>query len=111
MIVVDSGASKAFMTWKANILPCLTRTVGKHQRFWCSVRGRCFSLAEMARGQGLNGDDFVAACARARVSRTMAGAMLGNTMSLNKLQRILVRAFQSDGLVKHGLKDKWPWPH
>merc|ERR1711920_1104939 len=42
------------------------------------------------------------------VSETQLGKQLGNTMSVNVLERLLVRVLPAAGLVKHGvLSDRW----
>ena len=65
--------------------------------YWNSVRGRPFSLHELARSQGFR-EDFVADCFRVGLFKTSIGSIIGNTMSKNILQRLLPRALYAVGL-------------
>ena len=107
LTVVDQGASKKFGCWAAHVLPCITRTQAMNKRLWCSLRGRAFTLTELARYQGLDGNTFLEKCYKAGLKERSIGGMIGNTMSKNVLQRILGNALPAAGLLKNKPLDMW----
>ena len=97
LICIDFHSSKKFATWRLDVLPCVTRRRAMTCGYWNSVRGRPFSLHELARSQGFR-EDFVADCFRVGLCKTSIGSIIGNTMSKNILQRLLPRALYAVGL-------------
>merc|ERR1712194_464674 len=70
---------------------------------WVTNRGRRLQKTEMMRLQGMNPTKFHVA-----VSDTQLGKQLGNTMSVNVLERLFVRLLPAAKLVRAGaLKDRW----
>ena len=84
----DSTADRADMQYDCS--PCITR--GRAAGHWLCNRGRRLSLLEMMRLQGFP-DNF-----QISVSETAFSQMLGNSMSINVLARILARALPTAGL-------------
>jgi DNA (cytosine-5)-methyltransferase 1 len=83
--------------------PCITRSRGS-TRFFLSTRGRRLSLAEILRLQGLPTSILRH---RGNISDRKLGAIVGNAMSGNVLERILVRLLPACGLAVASLRDPW----
>jgi len=82
---------------------CLTHSRGKGH--WITNRGRRMLLSEQLRLQGLPTveEGFVQA-----VSDRQLGAQIGNSMSVNVLERVFVRLLPAANLVPaHKLLDRW----
>jgi len=100
VIVVDLDGSKVH--WMRGISPCLTRSraaVG----FYLPSRGRRMTLVERLRLQGI--PLGVLQC-RQGISDRQLGMMVGNALSLNVLERLLVRVLHGCGL-RRSLRDWW----
>ena len=100
VVVVDLDGSKVH--WMRGISPCLTRSraaVG----FYLPVRGRRMTLAERFRLQGI---PLGVLKRRRGISDRQLGMMVGNALSLNVLERLLVRMLRACGLRKP-LHDRW----
>ena len=97
---VTCDSSRGRSRFRRGVLPCLTcRAEGP----WVTNRGRRLKLEEMMRLQGMDPSEFTVAVTNAKL-----GAQLGNAMSVNVVERILVRALPAAGLVTHGLLvDRW----
>lgn len=81
--------------------PCIIRSRGAGH--WVTSRGRRLSLKEMFALHGMKGITF-----RQVVSDSQQGKLLGNSMSLNVLERIFVRALPAAGLMPASkLHDRW----
>ena len=94
VIVVDIDAAK--VNWMYGVSPCLTRTraaVG----FYLPARGRRMTLAERFRLQGI---PLRVLQYRQGISDRQLGMMVGNALSLNVLERLLVRILRACGLRK-----------
>ena len=106
-------------TWAINIFgttvhgmlgrcPCLTRSRVGAGGHWVSSRSRLLTLEEMLALQGMPAD-----VRRAGISDRQMGFMIGNSMSVNVLERLLVRLLPGVGLLPpgrmppRGLQDKW----
>jgi DNA (cytosine-5)-methyltransferase 1 len=100
--VIDDGSTLERSTAKKDCCPCITRRRGAGH--WVSNRGRRLLKTEMARLQGMDPTRFVVA-----VRPTMLGEQLGNTMSVNILERLFCRILPAAGLAKRGkpLPDRW----
>jgi len=99
--IVDMDSSADRMKWMDGVSPCITASRGAGH--WVTNRGRRLLKSEMMRLQGMNPTTFkVAVCEGA------LGAQLGNTMSVNVLERLLVQVLTASKLVRKGaLKDRW----
>ena len=98
--VVDCGSSEYRCKSVEGVSPCITCSRGDGH--WVTNRGRRFTKAEMLRLQGMDPSKFIVS-----VSEFQLGKQLGNTMSVNVLERILTRLLPAAGLVKGPLRDRW----
>ena len=96
-VFVDIDAGKNFAHWTVGHLPCLTA---------CRGRDRRVTLTEMMRFQGML-PKRLAVWGACMTERQM-GHALGNAMSVNVLQRVLVRALKASGLAV--VRDPWRDP-
>eukprot|EP00927_Polykrikos_kofoidii_P051003 TRINITY_DN4481_c0_g1_i2.p1 TRINITY_DN4481_c0_g1~~TRINITY_DN4481_c0_g1_i2.p1 ORF type:complete len:462 (+),score=82.27 TRINITY_DN4481_c0_g1_i2:36-1388(+) len=100
--IIDIDSSTHRSCWNLDLTPCLThRRSGGH---WISNRGRRFTVHEMMRLQGMVPKNF-----KQVITDLQLGAQIGNSMSVNVLERIFVRLLPCAGLVPKGtvLKDCW----
>ena len=83
--------------------PCLTRSRAGAGGHWVSSRSRLLTIEEMLSLQGMRAD-----VCREGISNRQMGLMIGNAMSVNVLERLLVRLLPAVGLRPPGsLQDKW----
>jgi DNA (cytosine-5)-methyltransferase 1 len=83
--------------------PCLTRSRAGAGGHWVTNRSRLLTLTEMLRLQGISPK-----IRREGISDRQVGLMVGNAMSVNVLERILVRLLPAVGLIARSrLQDKW----
>ncbi len=78
--------------------PCLLRSC---RGIWVSNRGRLINLRERCRLQGMNPDKL-----KQVVTDTQWRKQLGNTMSVNVVERLLSRLLPAVGLTG-ALPDRW----
>jgi len=98
---IDCDSSDYRAKWMHDVSPCIT--CSRRQGHWVTSRGRRQLLTEMMRLQGMNPCKF-----RQVVSDRQLGKQLGNTMSVNVLERLLVRLLPAAGLATAGgLRDRW----
>jgi len=100
VVVVDMDGAKA--RWMLDVSPCLTRARAA-LGFYLPARGRRVTLAERFRLQGI--PVRVLRC-REGISDRQLGMMAGNALSVNVLERLLVRLLRACGLRRR-LTDKW----
>ena len=84
------------------VSPCLTRTRAA-AGFYLPARGRRMTLAERFRLQGI---PLRVLQYKQGISDRQLGMMVGNALSLNVLERLLVRILRACGLRKP-VKDRW----
>jgi DNA (cytosine-5)-methyltransferase 1 len=95
----DSSAGRAIKV--KNCSPCITCSRGAGH--WVTNRGRRLLKPEMMRLQGMDPTNFTVA-----VSECQLGKQLGNTMSVNVLERLFTRLLPAAKLVRRGLiTDRW----
>ena len=83
--------------------PCLTRVWAGAGGHWVSNRSRLLTIQEMLVLQGMPGN-----VRRAGISDRQLGLMIGNAMSVNVLERLLVRLLPAVGLMRREtLHDRW----
>jgi DNA (cytosine-5)-methyltransferase 1 len=100
-IIIDCDSTPSRSAWSVGFCPCLTARRGNGH--WVTNRGRRLTHEEMMRLQGMNPNNFMIA-----VPESQLGKQLGNTMSVNVIERVLVRLLPAAKLVRHGqLKDHW----
>ena len=98
--VVDCDSSIRRSSHMYQMSCCMTRSRG--QGHWVSSRGRRFTLVEQKRLQGIP-DDFPV-----YISETAFAQHLGNAMSVNVLERVLVSLLPAAGLWgSDSLQDRW----
>ena len=81
-IAVDVDASARHMTWNSMNLPCITRS--RHRGHWITNKKRRTTIKEMLCFQGIAPGSIKQTCSDAEF-----GKMVGNSMSLNVVERIL----------------------
>lgn len=83
--------------------PCLTRARAGAGGHWVTSRSRLLTVEEMLSLQGMPSD-----VRRDGISNRQLGLMIGNAMSINVLERLLVRLLPGVGLLPSGsLHDRW----
>jgi len=99
--VVDCDSSTYRCGMCHDFTPCITTSRGAGH--WVTNRGRRLLKTEMMRLQGMDPTKFtVAVCDNA------LGKQLGNTMSVNVLERLFARLLPAAKLVPKGaIKDRW----
>merc|ERR1719229_171431 len=99
--IMECDSSTYRTSWKKGVSMCMT--CGRKDGHWISSRGRRVLKTEMMRLQGMDPKSF-----KVVVSETQLGKQLGNTMSVNVLERLLVRLLPAAGLARKGsLTDRW----
>jgi len=99
--IVDCDSSPERSIWRDGVVPCIT--VSRAAGHWVTNRGRRLLKTEMMRLQGMDPTKFKVA-----ISENSLGKQLGNTMSVNVLERLFVRLLPAAGLVRKGeVKDRW----
>jgi DNA (cytosine-5)-methyltransferase 1 len=99
--LVDCDSSPNRSIFKKNMCPCIT--VSRGGGHWVTSRGRRTTKTEMMRLQGMDPTKFKVA-----VTESQLGKQLGNTMSVNVLERLFVRLLPAAKLVKKDeVKDRW----
>ena len=97
--IVDCDASRSRLHWRKGVSPCLTRA--RHKGHWLTNKKRRFTKEEMFRLQGMDPTKF-----KVVVNNTKLGQLIGNSMSVNVVERILIRALKAAGLAGN-LKNRW----
>jgi DNA (cytosine-5)-methyltransferase 1 len=99
--LIDCDSTPKFLTVMHDQVMCMTKSRGGGH--WISSRGRRMNLNEMLRCQGMT------RCFKQVVSDQKLGGQIGNAMSQNIIERLLVRLLPSAGLVPKGTRvpDRW----
>ena len=84
-------------------VPCMTRSRCGKESHWLMGRGRRLNLKEQVRLMGMNPKDINFDC----MSESQLGKMLGNSMCVNVLERLLVRLLPAAGWNRLQLRDRW----
>eukprot|EP00438_Fugacium_kawagutii_P027333 Skav200819 [mRNA] locus=scaffold454:109604:119547:- [translate_table: standard] len=106
--LIDIDASPKYRTYMADRVMCMTKS--RPCGHWISSRARRMNIDEMLRLQGRlwPGMDrkFLG---KQAVSDKVLGAMIGNAMSQNVLERLFINLLPFAGLVPKGavLEDRW----
>eukprot|EP00928_Gymnodinium_smaydae_P008919 TRINITY_DN13292_c0_g5_i2.p1 TRINITY_DN13292_c0_g5~~TRINITY_DN13292_c0_g5_i2.p1 ORF type:complete len:393 (+),score=95.78 TRINITY_DN13292_c0_g5_i2:122-1180(+) len=100
--VIDLDSTEKFCTVVKDCSQCITRRRGNGH--WLTNRGRRTTKPEMMRLQGMEPTGF-----KQVVSEVQWGNLIGNSMSVNVLERIFVRLLPSANLVPATtrLVDRW----
>lgn len=117
LVIVDIRCSDKYASYGVNSMPCMTATRSSQRGWWCSVVGRQISLLELWQFQGVELEaarqimqaleEHARETKRKVVSQAQIGHMLGNTMSLNVIERLLAKALPAAGLVAGRIVDPW----
>ena len=99
---IDHGSSPRRCGYMKDKLMCMTRS--RPRGHWITSHGRVMNLDEMHRCQGMKRDR-----SKQVVTDRQMGALLGNAMSQNVLERLLCKVLPAAGLVD-GLVDRWEIP-
>ena len=108
-LICDIFSSKLHMM--CGISPCLTASRASAGGHWILSQGRLMSVAEMECLQGVgvqppNGGKIVCINRPSGVSQRQWGLLIGNSISVSVLQRVLCRLLPAAGLSKP-LVDLW----
>jgi len=98
--VIDHNSSARFCGWMKDKVMCMTKS--RARGHWVTSRGRPMNLDEMLRCQGME-RSF-----KQVVTDVQLGSQIGNAMSQNVLERLLVKVLPAAGLVKRRPPDRWP---
>ena len=91
--IVDIGASLRFATCQVGYAPTLTRTRCASHGYYATRLMRCLTTSEMMRLQGVAPKRLQTK----GIAYTQMGAIIGNAMSVNVVQRILDEMLKSIG--------------
>ncbi len=94
----DVACTKSHSHAMYDVCPCI---LASNQDIWISHYGRMLNRQELCRLQGMNPHKLKAA-----VSENQFGKQLGNSMSINVLERVLARLLCAAGLAGE-LPDRW----
>ena len=98
--VVDCDASKQRMTWMKGLSPWITRR--RNRWHWLTIRRRRMNIDEMFRLQGMDTSKF-----KVKTSPTETGKQIGNSMSVNVVERLLLKILQHTGHISNLQEDRW----
>lgn len=101
---IDCDSSEKFCSVMKGKSMCMTKS--RASGFWITSHGRRATLNDQLRLQGMD-PNFVNLKKPMSVSRLQMGAMVGNAMSQNVVERIMVRLLPASGLVKEPIQDPW----
>ncbi len=103
-IVADIDGSRG-PHWMQGVVPCLTRARCGTSSHWVMSRGRRLNLMEMLRLMGIQSSEVNLRC----VTGNQLGRMIGNSMSVHVLERLLLRALPVSGLVPRTVQLNARW--
>ena len=104
-IIVELNCTIAWSQHAVGKFPCITASRAQSCDWWVVNLGRKVTLEELMMLQGFSTDtiDY----RRAGVSRRRFGHMIGNSMSMNVLERLLPAALLSVGFPSPCQRDRW----
>ena len=91
--IVDCDASPSRTKHMWDVSPCITRS--RQNGHWITNQQRRMNKAEMLRLQGMDPSKFVI-----DVSSSKLGQQIGNAMSVNVIERILIAALKAANIVR-----------
>jgi DNA (cytosine-5)-methyltransferase 1 len=89
--IIDHGSSPKFCGYMEDKVMCMTKS--RADGHWITSRGRSMNLDEMLRCQGME------RCFKQVVSDRKLGGQIGNAMSQNVIERLLIKVLPAAGLV------------
>ena len=99
-MVVDCDASPQRTGWMPGISSCLSRS--RHWGHWLTTKNRRMTINEMLRLQGMEPATFKSA-----VPEIEVGRQIGNAMSVNVVERLLLSILKHIGCVSSSTEDRW----
>ncbi|CAK0800707.1 unnamed protein product [Prorocentrum cordatum] len=115
IVITDIGRSLSRGNSSTNLtieglFPCTTNRRANALDYWISVRGRRVTLPELFELSGIDCDlqEKLAAWSscKTKVSAGQMGAMIGNTIPVNIMERVLQKALWASGLATRRLPDR-----
>ena len=91
--VVDCDASRQKSNEMFNVSPCITRS--RNRGHWLIHKKRRMRINEMMRLQGINPRTF-----KQVVSDAVLGQQLGNSMSVNVIEQLMIQALKAANLLR-----------
>ncbi|CAK0862796.1 unnamed protein product [Prorocentrum cordatum] len=116
IVITDIGRSLSRGNSSTNLtieglFPCTTNRRANALDYWISVRGRRVTLPELFELSGIDCDlqEKLAAWSscKTKVSAGQMGAMIGNTIPVNIMERVLQKALWASGLATRRLPDRY----
>jgi site-specific DNA-cytosine methylase len=104
-VVVDVQCTPKWAVSMVLKSPTITSSRGSQHGYWVTTRGRELTISEMCRLSGISPRQMP--WYAAGITASQAGHMLGNTMSVNVLERLLCKALWASGLVETKINDPW----
>ena len=102
-VALDLDSTNLNMSY--NCLPCITRARAMQGGFWITNRGRRMTMDELLRGFAINPKDL--RDKECVTSRQLRG-LIGNSVPVNLMERILLRALVSAKLAsQQSLVGRW----
>ncbi len=98
--IIDCDAPKSWVPYGRTLSPCITRS--RHAGHWITSKNRRFTKEEMFRLQGMDPTTFTVA-----VPERSLGQQIGNAMSVNVIERVLLRALKAANLIPNDTEDRW----
>ena len=98
--VISCDAPRARAEWFENKSPCLSESLCNGH--WISTKKRRMTPSEMLRLQGVDPKSV-----HKNIPDASFRKMIGAAMSLNVIERILIRALQTIGAIEHEVVDRW----
>ena len=98
--IIDVDATDRQTTWNINKSLCLTRS--RHRGFWISNQKRRLNIHERLRLQRIMPCEITN-----KVSNTEFAKQIGNAMSMNVVERVLLSIFKSTDMVEPDDEDRW----
>ncbi len=74
----------------------------RRDRYWVTSKNRRFTIPEMMRLQGMNPSKFYV-----DVTKRDLGEQIGNAVSVNVIERVLLRALQALHMIANSVVDRW----
>jgi len=100
--VVDIHAGKKFRNWSVGYCPCLTAARGRSKGFYITNLARSLDNTDMCILQGMRPSRLVW---KDIIPEGSFGHMIGNSMSVNILERLLPKVLHAAGLIEALPKD------
>lgn len=104
--IIDLAASASRETFRRGEAPCLTASHAGERAYWATWLGKRLDIKQLMKLQGYDnhpkGKPY-----KVNISDRRMGHILGNAMSVNVLERVLVRALHAAGLTRKRLPDRW----